>query len=147
MIGASATESGSNAAGFTGQNWSWAISVTATFSLDFVRPAQISTRGSLADAADIRSERALQQIETSIFEAWQRVEASRARVESANVGLEASRRAAEDARIRYESGAGTQLEQIQAERDLFQAEATRIQQVADLRVARAVLWIRSGMDL
>src|SRR5690606_12405966 len=110
-------------------------------------PARIGTATAALEGAEVRAERAVQQVETAIFEAWQRVEASRASAEAAIAALEASRRAAADARARYEAGAGTQLEQIQAERDLFQAEVAHIQAIANLRVARAVLRIRSGMDV
>jgi outer membrane protein len=57
--------------------------------------------------------------------------------------LDASRRAAEDARARYEVGVASQLELVQAERDLFAAEVSRVQALADLAVARATLAIRT----
>jgi outer membrane protein len=135
-----------NAAGFAGRQDSEYVGVTATWILDFARPARIGTAQAQLEAAGVRAERALQVAETSIFEAWQRVETARASLEAADAALDASRRAAEDARARYESGAGTQLDQITAERDLFQAEGARIQALADLRVARAVLRLRSGME-
>lgn len=136
----------SNAAGF-GQQDSYYVGLTATWSLDFARPARIGTASAALDAAAVRSERAAQQVETAIFEAWERVQSSRASAEAATAALEASRRAASDAAARFEAGAATQLDQIQAERDLFQAEVARIQAIANLRVARAVLRIRSGMDV
>ncbi|HEY8430960.1 MAG TPA: TolC family protein [Sandaracinaceae bacterium] len=136
----------SNAAGF-GRQDSYYVGLTATWTLDFARPARIGTAEAALEGAEVRAERAVQQVETAIFEAWQRVEASRASAEAASAALEASRRAAQDARARYEAGAGTQLEQIQAERDLFQAEVAHIQAIANLRVARAVLRIRSGLDV
>nr|MDQ3033952.1 TolC family protein [Myxococcota bacterium] len=57
----------------------------------------------------------------------------------------ATARAVEDARVRFDAGAGTQLDLIQAERDLFQAEVSLIQALADLHVAHAALRIRSGL--
>jgi outer membrane protein TolC len=134
----------SNASGFGRQDTYYA-GVAATWVLDFGRPARIGTTNAQLEGAHVRSERAEQQADTAIFEAWQRVESSRVTVEAAVVALEASRRAAADAQARFESGAGTQLDQIQAERDLFQAEVAHIQAIANLRVARAVLRIRSGM--
>jgi outer membrane protein TolC len=134
-----------NAAGF-GPNNQWAASVTATWQFDFVRPASIGTRGAAAELARIRAEQARQQVETAIFEAWQRVATQRVRAEAARAALEASARAVSDARARYDTGAATQLELIQAERDLFSAEVARIQADADLRIARLVLRIRSGVE-
>lgn len=140
-----ARESGSNAAGFQGANWAYAIGVQAQWQLDFARPAQIATRAAAADIASIQLERAIQQTETGIFEAYQRVEAARARAAAAAAAVTATARAVDDARVRFDAGAGTQLDLIQAERDLFQAEVSHIQALADLHVAHAALRIRSGL--
>ncbi len=137
-----ARESGSNAAGFTGQNWAWSLGLTANWQLDFLRPAQVSTRAHGADLARVQTERVRQTLETQIYESWQRVDAARASLEAAHSGLEAATRAAQDARVRFDAGSGTQLEMIQAERDRFQAEVQRIQATATLRVARMILHFR-----
>lgn len=142
-----ARESGSNAAGFQGANWSYALGVQAVWVLDFARPAQISTRAAAAEVATVQLERAIQQTETGIFEAYERVGAARAQAEAAEAGVASARRAAEDARIRFDAGAATQLDLIQAERDLFQAEVLLIRALADLHVAHAALRIRAGMEL
>lgn len=135
-----------NAAGF-GRQDTYYLGASATWNLDFARPARIGTAEASARAAEVRAERVTQQLETAVFEAWHRVSTSRASVASARALLEASQRAASDARARVESGSGTQLDQIQAERDLFQAEVSVIQAVANLRVARASLRIRSGLEI
>ncbi|MGE0788666.1 MAG: TolC family protein [Sandaracinaceae bacterium] len=145
-VAGTATERVTNAAGF-GPNSQWTLSITATWQLDFGRPAAIGTRGASRTAAEVRLERAQQQARTAIFEAWHRVQAAIASAEAARTAEQASRRASEDARARFESGVGTQLEQIQADRDLFSSEVQAIQATADLRVARAVLRLRSGQDL
>ena len=138
------TERVTNAAGFGPSN-QWAAGVTATWQLDFGRPAAIGTRGAAAERARIGLEQAQQQVETQIFEAWQRVSTARARAEAAQAALTATQRAAQDAQARFETGAATQLDVIQTERDLFTAEVGTIQAIADLRVARALLRIRSGV--
>lgn len=138
------TERMTNASGFGPKN-QWAAGITATWSLDFGRPAAINTQGAAAERARIGLEQARQQVETQIFEAWQRVATARARAEAAQAALTAMRRASEDARASFETGAATQLDVIQTERDLFAAEVQHIQAIADLRVARAVLRIRSGV--
>lgn len=147
VISGYARESGSNAAGFQGANWSYALGVQAAWTLDFFRPAQISTRAAAADVATVRLERAVQQTETSIFDAYERVRAARARANAAEAGVASARRAEEDARIRFDAGAATQLDVIQASRDLFQAEVLRIQALAELHVAHATLRLRAGMEL
>jgi outer membrane protein len=138
------TERVTNAAGFGPTN-QWAAGVTATWQLDFGRPAAIGTRGAAAERARIGLEQAQQQVETQIFEAWQRVASARARAEASQAALAATRRASQDAQARFETGAATQLDVIQTERDLFTAEVGTIQAIADLRVARALLRIRSGV--
>jgi outer membrane protein len=142
-----ARESGSNAVGFQGANWSYALGVQATWTLDFARPAQISTRAAAAEIATIQLERAIQQTETGIFEAYERVGAAQARAEAAEAAVISSRRASDDAQARFDAGVGTQLDLIQAERDLFQAEVSLIQTLADLRVAHAALRLRAGMEI
>jgi outer membrane protein TolC len=144
-ISASATARYSNASGF-GQSDAYSVGVSATWILDFARPARVEAASAALDVARVRAERASQQAETAIYDAWERVESLRSSASAAQAQLDASQRAAEDARARFESGAGTQLDQITAERDLFQAEVARIQALANLRVARAVLRIRSGID-
>lgn len=146
-ISAFARESGSNAAGFQGANWSYALGVQAVWILDFARPAQISTRAAAAEVATVQLERAIQQTETGIFESYERVNTARAQVEAASAAAASARRAAEDARIRFEAGAATQLDLIQADRDAFQAEVLLIRALADLQVADAALRIRAGMPL
>jgi outer membrane protein len=145
-VSANASARYSNAAGF-GQQDAYAVGVSATWVLDFGRPARLETASAALDVARVRAERARQESATAIFDAWERVESLRASARAAQVQLDASRRAAEDARARFEAGAATQLDLIVAERDFFQAEVGSIQAIANLRVARAVLRVRSGMEL
>jgi outer membrane protein len=147
VIGGFARENGSNAVGFQGANWSYALGVQAAWTLDFFRPAQISTRRAAADVSTVQLERAIQQTETSIFDAYERVRAAQARADAAESGVASARQASEDAQIRFDAGAATQLDVIQASRDLFQAEVLRIQALADLHVAHATLRLRAGMAL
>ena len=51
------------------------------------------------------------------------------------------------ARERYQQGAGTQFELVQAERDAFSAEVSRIESDADLSYARAGLRLDAGHTL
>jgi outer membrane protein len=145
-IGGSLSERLTNAAGF-GPNSVWALSVSATWTLDLVRPFAIETReGSLA-AARTRAEEARLFAEAAIVEAWERVASLRERVAAAEAALAASARAELDARARFEAGAGTQIEAILSERDRFAAEVGRIQALAELLVARAALRTRAGLPL
>lgn len=145
-LSSSLSERITNAAGF-GPNSVWALSVSATWTLDFVRPFTIETREGAAAAARTRAEEAAILAEAAIVEAYERVVSLRERAAAAEAALAASTRAAVDAQARFEAGAGTQLEAILSERDRFGAEVNRIQAVADLLVARATLRVRAGLPL
>ncbi|MEZ4338181.1 MAG: TolC family protein [Sandaracinaceae bacterium] len=140
------TERVTNASGFS-PNSQWALTFNATWSLDFARPAAIAVQDAQLEGAAISVERAEQQATTAIFEAWHRVRTARVQLASARAAEEATTRAAADAQAQFETGVGTQIEQIQAERDRFSAEVGRIQATANLRVARAALRIASGRDV
>lgn len=135
-----------NAAGF-GPNSVWSLSINATWTLDFVRPFTIESREASLSAARIREEETRLLSEAAIVEAWHRVASMIERASAAQAALDASTRAASDARSRFEAGAGTQLEAILSERDRFGAEVALIQALGDLKVARASLRIRAHMDL
>jgi len=141
-VAGTASERVTNAVGF-GPSTSWNVAFTASWTLDFLRPAQVGTREAVLSAARARLERAEQQARLQIEDAWHRARALSARGVTAAAVLAATRRAAEDTRARYEVGVASQLELVTAERDLFAAEVARVQALADLAVARAVLRIRT----
>lgn len=145
-LSGSAQERVTNASGF-GQPSLWSLGVTLTWTLDFGRPAAISTREHGERIADIRQQRAEAQVETAVFEAWHRVASLVARATAARAAAAASTRAAEVARSRYGAGTGSALEVSQAERDALLAEVQRIQADADLVVARQVLRLRAGLGI
>ncbi len=135
-----------NAAGF-GPTSVWALQLTATFSIDFGRPFAIESRDAAADGARVRAEETRLLTTAAITEAWHRVASMIERASAAQASLDANTRASEDARARFDAGAGTQLEAILSERDRFSAEVNHIQAIGDLLVARAALRIRAGMEL
>ena len=144
-VAGTAREQVTNAAGF-GPNAQWALLLTGTWQLDFLRPAQIGTRHQQLAGARAQQDLAEQQAESRIFEQWHRVQSLRAAAAAARAAREALARAASDAHLRFDAGSATQLEVIQADRDLFQADVQRIQADANLRVARTTLRIRAGLD-
>ena len=83
----------------------------------------------------------------SIHREWNTVVAGIARSRSARAGLTAARHAADQARERYRAGTITQLDLLQAQRDAFNAEVSRIQADADLVNARAQLRLSAGRSL
>jgi outer membrane protein len=146
VVSAFARERITNAAGF-GPNAIWALGVQASFTLDFLRPAQVGTRSRQAELAALRRERAHRTAETRALEAWNRVRSSIGRARAARTQESAARRARDVAVSRLEAQLGTQLDVFVAERDLYAAEASRIQAEADLAVARLVLRARTLGDV
>jgi outer membrane protein TolC len=69
------------------------------------------------------------------------VKSRSARAQAASATL-----AAEVARVRYAAGASTHLELVQAERDLLDAEAARVQADANLAYSRVALRLAAGLD-
>jgi outer membrane protein TolC len=141
-----ASERVTNAAGF-GPGSAWSLGVTLSWTLDFGRPATISTRDHDTTLAEIRAERSRTETETAVIEGWHRVTSLLARARAARAALGSSARAAEVARARFTAGTGTQLEVSQAERDALSSEVQQIQADADLIVARYVLRLRAGLGL
>ncbi len=142
VVSAFARERITNAAGF-GPNAVWAVGVQASFTLDFLRPAQVGTRSRQVELAALRRERARRSAETRAIEAWNRVRSSIARARAARAEESSARRARDVAVSRLDAELGTQLDVFIAERDLFAAEASRIQAEADLAVARLALRART----
>lgn len=145
-LSASASERVTNASGF-GQPSLWQVGLTLTWTLDFGRAAQVSTRDHGDRIAEIRQARLETQVETAVYEAWHRVGSLLARASAARAAAASSERAAAVASARFAAGTGSALETSQAQRDLLLAEVQRIQADADLAVARLVLRLRSSLPL
>src|SRR5262249_45320632 len=95
----------------------------------------------------LRAERTRLGVRDQIHEDWQRVHAGIAKSRAARAQSEAAALASQYASERYSSGAGTQLDVIQAQRDAYGAEVARIQADADLEFARALLRLDAGAPL
>jgi outer membrane protein TolC len=141
---ASAAERLTNATSFSGQSASWAVGVTATWTIDpstyFAAKAQSAGRVS----ADVRAERARRVARDELWNAAEDVRAQIAKALAARAEALAAARAAKLAKDRLEAGAARQLDVIQADRDAFSSEVARIQAAGDLAYARALLRLTSG---
>jgi outer membrane protein TolC len=89
--------------------------------------------------ARVRESSARQAALDKIHESWSRVSNGIAKSRAARAEALASTAAALRARERYREGAGTHFELVQAERDAYSAEVSRIQADADLSYARVAL--------
>src|SRR6266850_7068510 len=141
------TEDGTNAPGFVGRDWSYQAALTATWSFDLTNIGDIRARNASLDAARARQLRAVLEARDAIHRQWNTVLAGIARSRSARAGREAAARASTQAHDRYRAGTIPQLDLLQAQRDAFNAEVSRIQADADLVNARAQLRLSSGQCL
>jgi outer membrane protein TolC len=143
-INAQATERLSNATGFTGRTSVWTVMLQTQWVIDPSAWFSARAMDRARDAAAIRAERAKRLAEDALFIDTEEVRAQIARVTAATAEVDASVKAAKLARDRYAAGSVTQLDVQQADRDVLAAQLARIQAMADLGYARALLKIDSG---
>lgn len=143
-LSANAQERITNATGFSGRSSAYTLQAVLSLKLDYGTYATAEAQASAADVQKVRAERTRRAVEDSIFDAHERVRAGIAKSASARAQAEAAHKAEQLALARYQAGALTQLDVTQAQRDAFQAQASRIQADADLAYARVLLRIVSG---
>ncbi len=140
------TESGTNASGFVGHHYSWQAGVGFTWQFDLTTIANMRSQDAFADAARAREQRARLAARDAIYRFWQTVHSDIATSRSARAQAKATAHAARLAADRYQAGAATQLDLLQAERDAYAADVARIQSDADLANARNQLRLATGID-
>jgi outer membrane protein TolC len=143
-LSASAIEEATNSAGFVGHSTYYTAMATLSWKLGLSTAAQARIQDLAAAIAQVQLDRVRQAAMDSIHESWQRVRMGLLRSRAARAQAEAARLATQSASERYAAGAGTQLELIQAQRDLSSAEAARIQADADLALDRILLRLSVG---
>jgi outer membrane protein TolC len=146
-LSASVTERATDAEGLGGRNAYGQAVVGLSWSFDLTTVAGIRERDAAADAARAREQRARLAARDEIHRAWATVRTNIARSRSARIQAEVSARAAQLALDRYEAGEVAQLDLLQAQRDAFGADASRIQADADLVNSRAQLRVAAGESL
>ncbi len=144
VIAGNLNERLTNATGFAGYVSTWSLGVSATWTFDMSTIFAAKAMSAQRAAAEARELKVQQAARDELFNAWQEVKAQIAKCRAARAELAASSRAARLARDRYATGAATQLDVTQAERDAFASEVNKIQAFADLAYARALVRITSG---
>ncbi len=147
VVGAQFTERFTNATGFTGKAASYNLGVNLGWSIDVATFQGMSVQRSNAAVAALAEEKARLQARDQIHNDWQALQAARIKIDAAEAQAQAAQKAAEVARDRYAVGSATQVEVIQAERDLFGAEVGQIQARTSLAQARASLHLSAGMPV
>jgi len=141
------TEQATNAGGFVGHDATWQAVVGFSWSFDFGTLPAIRAQEAAADIARAREQRARLAARDAIWNAWNTVRTNIARSRSARTQAEVSAEASQQALERYRAGTATQLDLLQAQRDAFAAEASRIQADANLVNSRAQLRTAVGASL
>lgn len=141
------TEHVTNASGFTGTNAVWQAVLALTWTFDYTNIAGIKQQDATVRVTQARERRARLAANDALVRSYATVASNITRSRSARVGVQAANRASDLARERYKAGATTQLELLQAQRDAFAAEVSRIQSDADLVNARVQLRLAAGQEV
>lgn len=143
-LSANANEHLTNAVGFSGHESIYTIQGVLAWRFDYATYATAQAQATAADVQAIRAERTRRGVEDDVFDAWQRVRTGIVKSASARAQTKAALRAEQLALSRYQSGALTQLDVTQAQRDAFDAQANSIQADADLLYSRVLLRLAAG---
>lgn len=146
-VTANFTERFTNATGFIGQSNSYTAGLGLLWRLD--GPTYFGTRvqGANANIASLGAERQRLASRDQTHNDWQRLNAAIEKVTAAEAQVTSARRAAQVARDRYAAGAATQIDVIQAERDLFSADVNHIQARTELASSHVSLRLSAGLPL
>ncbi|HZA51991.1 MAG TPA: TolC family protein, partial [Myxococcaceae bacterium] len=141
------TERIANAAGLAGHESNYAAGIGLTWRLDGSTIFAPGVLGAQQRIAALGAERQRVAARDQVHTDWRRLQAAMEKVTAAAAQVEAAQKAAQVARDRYDAGAATQLEVIQAERDLFAAEVNQIQSRSELASNHVSLRISAGIPL
>ncbi len=147
VVGAQFTENFTNATGFTGKVTSYNLGVALTWRLDGPTITNLDSQDHVQNSAALGVERARLVARDQIHSDWQSFTAALLKVEAADAQVQAASKAQQVARDRYNAGAATQVDVIQADRDLFQAEVSQISARTSLVSARLSLHISAGLPV
>ncbi|MEL6195882.1 MAG: TolC family protein [Myxococcota bacterium] len=143
-VEAFARQSLTNAPGFAPERNVWALGASATWSLDPTRFSDIALAQDRASLARLQLRRAADERRDAVEDAVLRLKASAQRVIAAGTEERASRRALESTLQGNRAGRNTQLDVVLAERDLLEAQGSRIQALAEYAYLKRVLELESG---
>lgn len=141
------TQRFTNATGFQNQSAVYNAGIGLQWRIDVPTFQNMQVQSSAESTAKLAAERARLQARDQIFQDWNRLEAARQKADLVQAQVAAAQRASQVAKDRYAVGAATQVDVIQAERDVFGAEVAQIQARTELATARAGLRLSAGMPL
>jgi len=143
---ADASQNLSRYGGLTGQTRYYTLSANLRWSFGLGTAASIRAQAAAVQAARVAEEAAQAAVRDDLHQEWQNVDTGLVKSRSARAQAASATLATEVARERYEAGTSTQLELVQAERDLLDADAARVQADANLAYSRVALRLAAGLD-
>lgn len=146
-LNAQFTQRFTNATGFQNQSAVWNAGVTFSWRADLGSVQGLRIASASEQTARLNAEKARLAAADQLHSDWQRVRAAITKVRASRAQVESARRAQGLAKERNAAGVATQLDVIQADRDLFSAEMNDIAARLDLATARASLRLSAGLPL
>ncbi len=144
---ASFAERLTNATSFTGRSATWAAVVQAQWQFDALSVGNVQAGAARAAAGVARLRRTRLAARDTVHRYWSQVLANIARSRAARIAERVSKEAVELAQDRYQAGVVTQLDLLQAQRDSYQFEVSRVAADADLVNSRLQLRLAAGHDV
>ncbi len=146
-VAANFTQRFTNATGFQGRDSLYTAGVTATWRLDAPTFMNMGVVNAAASQARLAVEKTKLAARDQVNADWQRLNAALIKIDAAKAQVESAQRAAQVSKDRYAVGSATQVDVIQAERDLFGAEVAQISARTELATARASLRLSAALPL
>ncbi|MCA2981697.1 MAG: TolC family protein, partial [Myxococcaceae bacterium] len=146
-LGAQFTQRFTNATGFQNQAALWNAGLTFSWRGDLGSVQGLRVASAAAQTARLTAEKARRSAVDQVHADWQRVTAALTKVTAAKAQVASAQRAQAIAKERNAAGVATQLDVIQADRDLFAAEVSDVTARFELATARASLHLSAGLSL
>lgn len=141
------TQRFTNATGFQNQSAVYNAGIGLQWRVDVPTFMNMQVQAGAEAMARLAAEKARLQARDQVFQDWNRLETARQKAELVQAQVAAAQRASQVAKDRYAVGVATQVDVIQAERDVFGAEVAQIQARTELATARASLRLSAGLPL
>jgi outer membrane protein TolC len=143
-LSANGTEHFTNATGFADRNVFFQGMVTLSWTFDASLFSQMASQHAASEGMAVRTARTARAKDDDVYTSWLRVKVQIVTCRAARANAESTKLAYEIAKTRYAAGTAQQIDLLQADRDAFSADVTRIQTNGDLRYDRIALKLAAG---
>lgn len=141
------TQRVTNATGFQNQVAVWNAGVFFSWRADLGSLQALRVASSAAQTSRLLADKARMSAVDAVHAEWQRVTAALTKVRAAGAQVASARQAQRIAAERLGAGVGSQLDVIQADRDVFAAEVNEVTARFDLATARGSLRLAAGLPV